>query len=163
MPVMLKNKIKFLTGILCLLFATVSLAGLSAFIVNPAYAQSTQAECEAAGRVWIEGPDNCVAGTGSSEPTEELVNDQCNAAVPQADNNCRLLLYLRNGINFLSAVAGMAIVFSLMWAGYEYITARDNPNAVSGAKNRIVMTIIALLLFIFMYAILNFLIPGGLL
>lgn len=75
---------------------------------------------------------------------------------------CQMLVYLKNGINFLSAVAGIAITFSLIWAGYQYMTARANAGIVTAAKNRIIMTLVALLLYIFMYAILNWLIPGGL-
>jgi multisubunit Na+/H+ antiporter MnhB subunit len=61
----------------------------------------------------------------------------------------------------LSAVAVLAITFSLMFAGYQYMTARANAGQVTAAKNRIIMTIVALLLYIFMYAVLNWLIPGG--
>jgi hypothetical protein len=75
---------------------------------------------------------------------------------------CQMLVYLKNGINFLSAVAGIAITFSLIWAGYQYMTARANAGIVTAAKNKIIMTLVALLLYIFMYAILNWLIPGGL-
>jgi archaellum component FlaF (FlaF/FlaG flagellin family) len=62
----------------------------------------------------------------------------------------------------LSAVAGIALVASMMIAGYIYMTARDNAGQVEKAKSRIVQTLFALILFIFMYALLNFLIPGGL-
>jgi hypothetical protein len=50
-----------------------------------------------------------------------------------------------------------------MLAGFQYMTARDNAGQVQKARNRIVMTIVALAIYIFMYALLNFLIPGGVL
>jgi hypothetical protein len=85
---------------------------------------------------------------------------ECND-VTNKNDKCTLLEYLKNGINFLSAVAVLAITFSLMFAGYQYMTARANAGQVTAAKNRIIMTIVALLLYIFMYAVLNWLIPGG--
>jgi heme/copper-type cytochrome/quinol oxidase subunit 3 len=77
--------------------------------------------------------------------------------------NCSIIYYLVIGINFLSAAAGLAMVFSFIFAGYQYITARDNPQFVQAAKNRILWTLIALATFLFMYAGLNWLVPGGVL
>lgn len=77
--------------------------------------------------------------------------------------NCGIINYLVITINFLSAVAVMAIVASVMIAGYQYMTARDNPGQVQAAKQRIIWAMVALGLFIFGYALLNFLVPGGVL
>ena len=65
-------------------------------------------------------------------------------------------------LRFLSVGVGFIIVGSLMYAGIQYIFSRDDPSAVSAAKTRIQHTIIALLMYIFAYAILNFILPGGL-
>ncbi len=66
-------------------------------------------------------------------------------------------------IRFLSYGAGLAIIGSLIYAGIHYSAARGDPQAVGLAKTRIQNVIIALFLFIFTYAILNFLIPEQLL
>ncbi len=66
-------------------------------------------------------------------------------------------------IRFLSYGAGLAIVGSLIYAGIHYSAARGDPQAVSLAKTRIQNVMIALFVFIFAYAILNFLIPEKLL
>lgn len=79
------------------------------------------------------------------------------------EGNCRILQYLLNGINFLSAVVGIVAVFSIIWAGYQYMMARDNSQAVSAAKSRIITTIIALVLYMFMWAFLQWVVPGGVL
>jgi hypothetical protein len=50
-----------------------------------------------------------------------------------------------------------------MIAGFQYMTAQDDPGKVQKSKARIIQTLIALLLFIFMYSLLNFLVPGGVL
>lgn len=75
--------------------------------------------------------------------------------------NCGIINLLVIGINFLSAVAGIAIIASLMIAGFQYMTAQDDSGKIQKAKSRIIQTLVALTLFIFMYAFLNYLVPGG--
>ena len=70
---------------------------------------------------------------------------------------------LRAIIRFLSAGVGIVIVLMIVISGIQYITSSGNPEATQGAKKRLGNAVIALLLFIFMAAILNFLVPGGLL
>jgi hypothetical protein len=71
--------------------------------------------------------------------------------------------YLAGIIKFLSAGVGLVIVLMIIISGIQYITARDNPQSTEAAKNRLWNALIALFLFIFMFAILNFLVPGGIL
>lgn len=104
-------------------------------------------------------------GLDTEEPDDvpiQLGEKGCEADV-LTQENCSIIQYLVIGINFLSAVAGMAIVASIMIAGYQYMTARDNPGTIQKSKIRIVWALIALFIFIFMYTILNFLVPGGVL
>lgn len=64
-------------------------------------------------------------------------------------------------IRFLSTGAGVLIVASLVWAGVQYTMSRDDPGKVGEAKQRIMNTFGALLIYIFAYAILNYVIPAG--
>lgn len=64
-------------------------------------------------------------------------------------------------IRFLSIGVGIVIVASLVVAGIQFTSSRGDPNATAKAMERIRNTVIALLLFIFTYAILNFVIPNG--
>lgn len=64
-------------------------------------------------------------------------------------------------IRFLSAGVGLAVVASLVYAGIQYIGSRGDPTAVQLAQERIRNTLIALIIFIFSYAILNYIIPTG--
>jgi hypothetical protein len=77
--------------------------------------------------------------------------------------NCIIVEYLVTGINILSALAGMAIIASIMMAGYQYMTAKDNSGQVEAARKRILWAMIALGIFLFMYSVLNWLVPGGVL
>jgi hypothetical protein len=106
---------------------------------------------------------------GSNDTTEEseVVQTDCKITTsedsPLTARNCGIIRLLTAGINVLSAIAGMAIIASMMIGGYQYMTARDNSGQVEAAKKRITWALVALGLFIFMYAILNWLVPGGVL
>lgn len=64
-------------------------------------------------------------------------------------------------VNFLSAGVAIIVVAVIVVGGIQYVIAGDNPQAVSAAKQRILNALIALLAFLFMYAFLQWLIPGG--
>jgi hypothetical protein len=100
------------------------------------------------------------ASGSSVEPTP--VNTDCNGDDLDRDN-CQIINWLVIGINFLSAIAGVVIVASIMISGFQYMTAQDNAGQIEKAKSRIIITLLALAVFIFMYALLNYLVPGGVL
>ena len=64
-------------------------------------------------------------------------------------------------IRFLTDGVGLVVIASLIIAGIQYITSSGNPDATRKAMARIQSSVIALLLFIFAYAILNYIIPAG--
>ena len=74
-----------------------------------------------------------------------------------------IVAYLILIIQFVSALVGAVIVLMLIIAGIQYLTSAGDPGAVKAAKSRIVNAITALVLFIFMYAILNLILPSGVL
>jgi hypothetical protein len=63
-------------------------------------------------------------------------------------------------IRFLSNGAGLVLIASLVYGGLQYTMSRGDPQATAAALNRIKSVGGALFLFIFAYAILNYLIPG---
>lgn len=69
--------------------------------------------------------------------------------------------YLAQGINILTAVAGLAIVGSIIFGGIQYTTAGGNASQVSAAKTRITVSVASIILLAFGYALLQWLIPGG--
>lgn len=102
-------------------------------------------------------------GSGDNA-VETSINIGCRGETCETSNvsGCSALLDATFAIiRFLSAGVGIVVVASLIWAGVQYITARDDPNAVGKAKSRIISSLLALLIFIFAYAILNFVIPAG--
>lgn len=78
-------------------------------------------------------------------------------------SHCDLIQkYINPFINFLAALVGVVVVMSIIIGGIQYSSSAGDPQAASAAKNRIRNAIIALVTFLFLYALLNFLIPGGL-
>jgi hypothetical protein len=63
-------------------------------------------------------------------------------------------------IRFLSQGVGLVIIGSIIVGGIQYSASRGEPQATAAAIKRIQSTLMALLLYIFGYAILNYLIPG---
>ncbi|MDL2363276.1 MAG: hypothetical protein QFB86_02770 [Patescibacteria group bacterium] len=64
-------------------------------------------------------------------------------------------------IRFLSNGVGLVIVGSLIMGGIQYAGSRDEPQSVAIATKRIQSTVIALVIYIFGYAFLNYIIPAG--
>jgi hypothetical protein len=110
------------------------------------------------------GSSNITQSQEGGTDRDSFSGGQCEPEGDEGLNseNCGIINIVVSVINFLSAIAGIALVASLMISGYLYMTARDNAGQIEKAKARIIQTLIALTVFIFMYALLNFLIPGGL-
>jgi flagellar biosynthesis protein FlhB len=66
-------------------------------------------------------------------------------------------------IQFMAVGVGVVIVLMMGYAGFQYLTAGDNPNQISQAKKRMLDVLIALFLYVFALAFLNWLTPGGVL
>lgn len=64
-------------------------------------------------------------------------------------------------IRFLTVGVGLIIVGSLIVAGIQYTTSRGDPQATAAAISRIKSNITAFLIYVFSFALLNYLIPRG--
>jgi hypothetical protein len=65
-------------------------------------------------------------------------------------------------IRFLSAGVGILVVASIIYAGIQYSSSQGNPEATQAAKNRIQNALIGLVFYMFIFALVQFLVPGGL-
>ena len=65
-------------------------------------------------------------------------------------------------IRFLSVGVGIVVVGSIIVAGIQYTISRGDPQATANALKRVTNAAIALAMYIFAFALLNFLVPGGL-
>lgn len=112
--------------------------------------------------------EQCVA-LGKTEPvlladgddkTSILPNDW---AQPSEDlNNSGIMKVLKLALNVLVYGLGVAATVGVVVAGVLYLTARDNEKQVKLAKKRLFEVIIGLAAWGVSFALLNWLIPGGL-
>lgn len=70
--------------------------------------------------------------------------------------------YIDPFIVLLTALVGVFAVISYILAAIQYSAAQDDPGAVSKAKNRAFQTTLGLIGYFFLFAFLNWVIPGGL-
>lgn len=93
--------------------------------------------------------------------TAYVVNDKVVlAAAPDLSGN-PIVRDLNQIVNFLSAGVGIIVTGVIIVGGIQYMTAGDNPQAITAAKKRITNGLIALVAFLFMFAFLQWLVPGG--
>lgn len=69
---------------------------------------------------------------------------------------------LQTIVNVLSAAVGLVIIGMIILGGIQYSMAGDNPQATAAAKQRIMNALIALFAYLFIFAFLQWIIPGGL-
>ncbi len=62
---------------------------------------------------------------------------------------------------FLSAGVGIVVIGSIILAGIQYSASRGNPQSTEASIKRVTNSVIALFLYLFIFAIANFLVPGG--
>lgn len=74
-----------------------------------------------------------------------------------------IIEYLKAFLFVLNGLVGGIIVLVLVLAGVQYITSAGDPGRIKNAKGRVQAAMTGLVLYLMMYAILNFLIPGGVL
>lgn len=87
--------------------------------------------------VGVNDNDNCVGGNG--------VNP--------------IYAYLKNIIIFLGGAIGLAVVITIIVAGIQYSSSNGNPANITKAKERLMNAVIGLVLYLFLAAILRYLVP----
>jgi hypothetical protein len=110
--------------------------------------------------------------TNPSKPTvtdlnsPQFAKSDCNGklqagAAEGSVDHCGIIDYLQIFINTLSALVGVVIVVMIIIGGIQYSASGDDPQKVQAAKSKITNALLALFVFVFMFAILQFLVPGG--
>jgi hypothetical protein len=100
-----------------------------------------------------------VALAGPANSTTDICGNGADAAA--CDNFVNK--YINPFIILLSALVGVVAVISIIMAGIQYASSADDPGTVTKAKQRIFNTIIGLVAYAFLFAFLNYLVPGGIL
>ncbi|MDQ3158530.1 MAG: pilin [bacterium] len=92
-------------------------------------------------------------GTSGGQPDQAALKD-CLSKNP-------IIGLITSAINFLSAGVGIILTGVIILGGIQYSTAGANPNAVAAAKGRIVNAIVAFIMYLLIFAFIQWLIPGG--
>lgn len=108
------------------------------------------------------GPRATAAGSASVSGSSIQPGD-ADCTDKDLSSNCKIMGYLVVFINVLSAMVGVVVVGSIVVGGIQYSTAADDPQKIAAAKGRIYNALLALVAFIFSYAFLQWIIPGGVL
>jgi hypothetical protein len=96
------------------------------------------------------------------DPTSaEAATNKCCLASDLNSDNCGIIAYLNIAFNFVSGGVTLAIIGNIVLAGIQYSTAQGDPSAVGKSKKRIRDAIIAFIMFLSLYAFIQWLIPGG--
>lgn len=123
----------------------------------------------------VNGPSGTLTGYSETSCTDrtdrDMDGDGAGATQPEADcigetlssQNCAIIRHVANFIRVLSATAGVVITTMIAYAGVQYTMSRDNPEETSQARQRIRNSLIALIVYVFMFAFLQYVVPGGIL
>ncbi len=95
----------------------------------------------------------------------QLQNTPDSAARACSGGDCSGLItkYINPAIKLLAGMVGLLVTISIVVAGIQYSSAGGDPSKVVAARKRITNAILALLAYLFMFAFLQWLIPGGIL
>lgn len=77
------------------------------------------------------------------------------------ENNCGIIKLVVVITNVLSAMAATVIVAMIIVGGIQYSMAGADPSKVQAAKQKIINALLALLLLVFGYGLIQWLVPGG--
>ncbi|HZP55288.1 MAG TPA: hypothetical protein VFB03_00760 [Candidatus Saccharimonadales bacterium] len=94
-------------------------------------------------------------------PNTQFGNDCPSNATEQCLQNQPFIKDLQTIVDFLSGLVGIVVVGVIILGGIQYSMAGDNPQGLTAAKGRITNGLIALAVFLFLFGLIQWLIPGG--
>lgn len=98
----------------------------------------------------------------TNEDRERLVNCDGSSDPAKCLNGNPIFANIVYAINIISAGVGVIVTAMIVIGGIQYASAGGNPQKVAAAKTRITNAIIALVAYFFLFAFLQWLVPGGL-
>jgi hypothetical protein len=80
---------------------------------------------------------------------------------PITPQNCGIVGYIRLFADAITVVLGIVVAIMVVVGGIQYSTAGNNPQAVTAAKKRLSQAILAVAMYVFLFAFMQWLVPGG--
>ena len=114
-------------------------------------------------------PNYAYAATEDCAPQKQLIGSEASARTccpPGTENSatdCFFAKYITPAVNVLSVLVGVIVVLSIIAGGLQYSASGADPGKVTAAKKRISNAILALIGFLFLSALIQWLVPGGIL
>jgi hypothetical protein len=103
----------------------------------------------------VSAADYSCEQSGLSFPTCKEVNK-----LPPLGKN-PIIAWINFFINFMSSIIIVGATIMIAVAGLQYLSSRDNAQSVQTAKQKILTITGALLFYFFLYAFVQWLVPGG--
>ncbi len=101
--------------------------------------------------------------TELSNASREEALENCKTADQECFDKNPIVVMLKFAINFFAGLVGVIVTIVIILAGIQYSSAGGDPGKAASAKKHIFNAILALIAFIFLWAFMQWLIPGGLL
>lgn len=99
-----------------------------------------------------------------STPDRTVTGDKVGFESCSSTEDCDFIeKFVNPAIKFLSAGVGIIVTIMIIIAGIQYTSAGSDPQKVSSAKGKVANAIIALVTYIFLFALIQWLWPGGIL
>jgi len=143
---------------------TVFVVSLMVFIAFSFFMPAPQAE---AARKPNPEPSSCASGKLIDNPKYKSDNEEPKkiclplGAKPTDLKDNPIVKNINNIVDVLAGLVGVVVVGTIILGGIQYAMAGDKAEAVGAAKQRIINGLIALVAFLFIFAFLQWLIPGG--
>lgn len=131
---------------------------LREFGVNCKFGEEMDTDCADRAYIAFERKQGWYTAPANSSTSSPLAGGGTGTEAQNTPFIKRINVYIKwitNGI-------GIIAVFGLVIAGIQYAAAGDNPSAVTEAKKRMSNIVIGIIIYVFMYGMLQWIIPGGL-
>lgn len=108
------------------------------------------------------GLDCTVNGQPGVKTSIPIVGSE--ACVPKGDTleSNPIIALMRLVLQVATAGVGLVVAIMIIVAGIQYTSAQGNPQLIQAAKQRLMNAVIGLIMYIFAFALLNYLVPGNL-
>lgn len=104
------------------------------------------------------------AGADAADAQKQQITN-CKKSDGTSSKNCLadnpLIQELVKIFNLLSALVGIVVIGVIIFGGIQYSASHGDPQAVAQARKRITNAVLALIAYLFFFALLQYLIPGG--
>jgi hypothetical protein len=108
------------------------------------------------------GPVYADATPPAQQPITNTPDPAATSKETCSANKCDLVTkYLNPLIALLSGIVGLAVVISIIYGAIQYSASGGDPQRASAGKNRIRNALIGLVAYLLLFALMQFIVPGG--